>query len=69
VTTDVTVDVLPDPTAAYTPTAATIIITTTIATATVVPSALLGLEDILFNIDSREPTLQNTVFIDSQNRI
>ena len=67
-TVDVTVD-LPVPIAAYAPTAATTIMMTTIATTMVVLTALLGLEEIRFNIDAREPTLRNTLFIDSQNRI
>ncbi|MDG6923927.1 MAG: hypothetical protein JRN67_11630 [Nitrososphaerota archaeon] len=70
VETDVTVDVLPEaPIAAYAPTATTTIITTTMATTTVVLIAFLGLEEILFNIDARDPTLRKTVFIYSQNRI
>lgn len=58
VTTEVTVDVLPDTEAAYAPTAATTMITTTIATIAVVAIALLGLEEIFFNIDARNSTLE-----------
>ena len=57
VETEVTVDVLPVPTATYAPTAATTIITTTIATTIAVLTALLGLEEILFNILSRNSML------------
>jgi len=63
---DVTVDgrvCLPVPTATYAPTAATTIITTTKATTIAVLSALLGLEEILFNIVSRNSMFENCLYL------